>query len=94
MREPHTNNETWDLYVYAYTVLLRFGGGEASMAWVPDWARPPKNAPQKITREDALEAVQNEADPGPAKTVRIGRQQGRSGSAGKARRKVRSVRSS
>ena len=94
VREPHTNNETWDLYVYAYTVLLRFGGGEASMAWVPDWARPPKNAPQKITREDALEAVQNEADPGPAKTVRIGRQQGRSGSAGKARRKVRSVRSS
>ncbi len=51
-REPHRNNETWDLYVYAYTVVLRFGGGDASFSWVPDWARPPRGGPVKLEKPE------------------------------------------
>lgn len=47
-RDPHRANETWDLYIYAYVVVVRFGGSDASLSWVPAWARPPKGAPKSI----------------------------------------------
>ena len=50
-REPHRNNETWDLYVYAYTVVLIFGGGDANFGWVPVWAQPPRGAPVRLAGE-------------------------------------------
>lgn len=48
-REPHRANETWDLYIQSCAVLARFGGNDASMAWVPEWARPPRDAPRALT---------------------------------------------
>lgn len=50
-REPHRANETWDLYIQACAVVTRFGGNDASFAWVPEWARPPKDAPRKMMPE-------------------------------------------
>lgn len=47
-RDAHVANETWDLYLYAYTAVLRFGGSDASLSWVPDWARPPRDAPKVL----------------------------------------------
>ncbi|MCT2398517.1 phage terminase large subunit family protein [Novosphingobium mangrovi (ex Huang et al. 2023)] len=47
-REPHTANETMDTYVMAYTAVLRFGASDASLGWVPEWARPPRGAPAKL----------------------------------------------
>jgi len=63
VREPHRNNETWDLYIYAYTVILRFGGGDANLSWVPDWARPPRGGPARLessepSAADAEKAVE------------------------------------
>jgi phage terminase large subunit GpA-like protein len=97
LREPHAANETWDLYIYAYTVVLRFGGNDASLAWVPAWARPPRGGPKRIERDSASELPANEgrdpvqAPPDPAPVSRIGRNSPmRSG--GKPRRGIRSVR--
>lgn len=42
VRPQGAANETWDLYIMALTVLLRFGGGDHSLDWVPAWARPPR----------------------------------------------------
>ncbi len=93
VRPDHTANETTDLYNMAYTAILRFGDRDASLAWVPDWARPPKGGLKKITRDEALEGVQNEGQPAPAKVQRIGRQ-GVSGKApSRSRIRVRSHRS-
>ena len=47
-REPHRANETWDLYIQSCAVITRFGGTDASLAWVPEWARPPKDAPRVL----------------------------------------------
>lgn len=41
-RPPNTPNETLDTYVMARTALLRFGGHDHSLDWVPAWARPPR----------------------------------------------------
>lgn len=43
VRPPNTPNETLDLYVMARTALIRFGGGDHSLSWVPSWARPPRS---------------------------------------------------
>lgn len=56
VRDPHRANETWDLYVYAYTVLLRLGGGDASLAWVPEWARPPRGRPRTLPAPERMPA--------------------------------------
>jgi phage terminase large subunit GpA-like protein len=48
VRDPHKANETWDLYVYALAVLLRFGGMDGTLAWVPEWARPPRGGPKAL----------------------------------------------
>lgn len=93
VREPHRNNETWDLYVYAYTVVLRFGGGDASFAWVPDWARPPRGGPAALAApvvsiEQAVTAAAE--PPAAARITRAG--PARKGGA-KSRRTVRQVRS-
>lgn len=78
VRPPHTANETMDLYVMAYTVVLRFGGGDASLSWVPAWARPPRGGPVRLTQPDpqtvAAAAASAEAPPPePAPVQRIGR---------------------
>jgi len=91
VREPHRNNETWDLYVYAYTVVLRFGGGDATLAWVPDWARPPRGGPVRLDREQ-VEGADEAGEPDATKVVRIGRQGSGAGGANRAKRRVRSVR--
>jgi phage terminase large subunit GpA-like protein len=98
-REPHRNNETWDLYIYAYTVVLRFGGTDATLSWVPDWARPPKGGPVKLSAT-AIEMVRDEAgelvsDDGQtaAPVLRIGQQATARGGVKKPRRGIRSVRS-
>lgn len=96
-REPHRNNETWDLYVYAYTVILRFGGGDASFAWVPDWALPPRGGPVKLEsaaiEQPVGEEASGEPDPEPSPVVRIGRQASARNGGQKPRRGIRSVRS-
>ncbi len=56
-RPSRTANETWDLYVMALTVLLRFGGGDHSLDWVPAWARPPKLLPTPASLAKAAEAA-------------------------------------
>lgn len=56
VREPHRANETWDLYVMAYTALLRFGSTDASLSWVPPWARPPKGGPKKLESPENISA--------------------------------------
>lgn len=65
-RDSHTANETWDLYIYAYTVIVRFGGSDASLSWVPDWARPPKSAPRELPAPVMAPAEGGE-DAGPLK---------------------------
>lgn len=60
VRREHSDNETFDLYVYAYTVVLRFGGGDASLSWVPTWARPPKGAPLPAAPLQRLPAADEE----------------------------------
>lgn len=57
-REPHRANETWDLYIQACVVVTRFGGNDASFAWVPEWARPPKDAPRKLMPEPQPDPVE------------------------------------
>jgi phage terminase large subunit GpA-like protein len=93
VREPHRNNETWDLYVYAYTVVLRFGGSDATLAWVPEWARPPRGGPVKLKAPPAAPGPADEPEPEPAPVARITspRSSGRGGA--KRRRTVRQVRS-
>lgn len=93
VREPHRDNETWDLYVYAYTVVLRFGGGDASLAWVPDWARPPRGGPARLAVSGATTGAQEPSTPEPAPVVRIGHEPAHRKSATRPRRSVRMVRS-
>jgi len=57
VRPPKTANETWDLYVMSLTVLLRFGGGDHSMDWVPAWARPPKVVADPSSQEGTAAAA-------------------------------------
>ena len=74
VRPPHTANETMDLYVMAFTAVLRFGGSDASLAWVPAWARPPRGGPARLQVKDPNPVrAQDEAQAEPGKAVRIGR---------------------
>lgn len=75
-RDPHRANETWDLYLYAYTVVLRLGGGDASLSWVPEWARPPKGAPRKLPKPapDAVTPAENESVREPVAAARASHQ--------------------
>ncbi|MEO5586074.1 MAG: terminase gpA endonuclease subunit [Novosphingobium sp.] len=98
MREPHRNNETWDLYVYAYTVVLRFGERDASLAWVPEWARPPRGGPASLEKRP-IEPARNEAGdvindeyPEASSVVRIGKPVAPRRGGQKPRRGIRSVR--
>lgn len=59
VRPQGVPNETLDLYVIARTVLLRFGGHDHSLGWVPGWARPPKDLaakPEDQRRRESDEA--------------------------------------
>ncbi len=87
-RPQHTANETWDLYVMAYTVVVRFGGSDASLSWVPEWAKPPKDAPAKLERQEGAA----EAEPVAAKVVSVQRPSAAGRPATPRRRGVRSVR--
>jgi len=60
-RPPNTPNETLDLYVIARTALLRFGGDDHSLDWVPAWARPTRRAPRQSTAVKATAAAMKEA---------------------------------
>lgn len=72
-RDSHTANETWDLYLYAYTVVVRFGGSDASLSWVPDWARPPKSAPKELAPPPAAPRDgEPDASPDSAPVHRVG----------------------
>lgn len=96
VREPHQANETWDLYVYAYTVILRMGGGDASMAWVPEWARPPKGAPAPMVVEPTMRDVESgaaEAAADAAPVVQAGGEQRTVVQGQRPRRGVRVIRS-
>ncbi|MBA3053642.1 MAG: hypothetical protein FP826_01600, partial [Sphingomonadales bacterium] len=102
VRPQHTANETMDLYVMAYTVVLRFGGSDASLGWVPAWARPPRGGPERLAPRAAaaarrVPAAGHEAPPETSPGVRIGRQAtpGQGGRIGvkNGRRGIRSVRS-
>lgn len=64
-RPDHRANETLDLYVYAFTVVLRFADGDASMAWVPEWARPPRGAPRKLPAPVQAPAEERDDDTPP-----------------------------
>ena len=57
VRPQGSANETWDLYIMALAVLLRFGGGDHSLDWVPGWARPPRAAPAPSANAVAAEAA-------------------------------------
>jgi len=86
IRESHVANETGDLYVYAYTVVVRFGGSDSSLSWVPEWARPPKGAPRPAaplvtapSEEPAAEEPAPAARPEPARPGVVRRQSPRRG---------------
>jgi phage terminase large subunit GpA-like protein len=93
VREPHRANETWDLYVISYTVVLRFGGNDSSFAWVPEWARPPKEAPRRLeTAEQAMD--EPEVQPSAAAARPVVSRAATASRRGKPRRGVRVVRGS
>jgi phage terminase large subunit GpA-like protein len=69
-RDSHVANETWDLYIYAYTAIVRFGGNDASLAWVPDWARPPRDAPKALRKAEAA-GEEAALDPAQRSTTRV-----------------------
>lgn len=89
VRPPNTPNETTDLYNMAYTAVLRFGDRDASLGWVPDWARPPKGGPVKL--EASAEAALEEPETGQTRTVRIGRGASASTGRNRSRRRGRTV---
>lgn len=97
-RPPHTANETLDLYVMAYTVVLRFGGSDASLSWVPAWARPPRGGPVKLSEPDPerelaqrrREDADPPADPAPVARPRTRQRTGQAPP--RRRKKVRAVR--
>ncbi len=66
-RDRHAANETLDLYVMAYTAVLRFGGQDGSMSWVPSWARPPRGGPAALE----VPASVDQPDPGVAPVVKF-----------------------
>lgn len=54
VRPPNTANESWDLEVYNNVCLLRLGGNDTGLSWVPEWARPlakPPTQPPTSTEE-------------------------------------------
>lgn len=71
LRDPHRANETWDLYVYACVVLLRFGGNDASFNWVPEWARPPRGGPVRLEPSQTDSQFDTNVEAEPAKVVEI-----------------------
>lgn len=73
VRPPHTANETMDLYIVAFTALLRFGGQDGSLSWVPPWARPPRGAPAKIDRPDPNPVPRDDGDQGRESSPRLER---------------------
>lgn len=66
-RPPNTPNETLDLYVIARTALLRFGGDDHSLDWVPAWARPTRRAPRRAPGAEAAAESAKEARSSPPK---------------------------
>jgi phage terminase large subunit GpA-like protein len=64
-RPPNTPNETLDLYTMARTVLLRLGGVDHSLNWVPSWARPPRTRPAPAESTEAAEDAMREAQDRP-----------------------------
>lgn len=63
-------NELTDLYVYAYTVIVRLAGQRVDLGWVPDWAKAPVPAglaPAKTVRRKKDMKVGAVAAPAPAK---------------------------
>lgn len=67
-RPKDTKNETLDLYVMARSALIRFGGHDHSLSWVPSWARPPRLRPLPrpevgVAEEQALAALARETAP-------------------------------
>ncbi|RDV06417.1 hypothetical protein DXH95_03040 [Sphingorhabdus pulchriflava] len=87
-RPQHTANETWDLYIYAYVAIVRFGGSDASLSWVPEWARPPRDAPAKIDPP----AISSQPVSDAPKVVSVQRPSAPPRAATPRRRGVRSVR--
>lgn len=90
-REEHRANESWDLYIQACAVITRFGGRDASLSWVPDWARPPRDAPKVLPKLAAAADGPEGAEPDPAPVQRAG---ARAPRRPQRRRGVRSVRAS
>ncbi|AKM09868.1 terminase gpA endonuclease subunit [Croceicoccus naphthovorans] len=92
IRDPHDANETWDLMIYARAVLLRFGGDDSALAWVPAWARPPRGGPAKLeTGPPDRDPVDN-FDPTASPVVKIEKAQKTGGSRPRQRRGIRTRR--
>lgn len=92
VRDQHSANETWDLYVMAYTAILRFGESDASLSWVPAWARPPRGALRQAASLPVSVVNDDEPDPEPARVQQVQRP-GTRQIARPMRRQVRMVRS-
>lgn len=92
VRDPHDANETWDLMIYARTVLLRFGGDDSALGWVPDWARPPRGAPARIDRPPPDSTNVDGPEPQPSSVVQMHKSQKTGRSAPRPRRSIRSRR--
>lgn len=83
VRDSHVANETWDLYIMAYTAVLRFGGTDPMLSWVPAWARPPRGAPapaepiaktEDVAADDSAQpVVKMQAPSAAARMARAGR---------------------
>lgn len=89
VRPPHTPNETWDLYIYARAVLLRFGGNDGSLAWVPAWARAPRGAPESLPEPPEPEKVKAAEEPAKQPVVKLQKAVKTGRSAPKRRRSIR-----
>lgn len=88
-RDRHVANETGDLYIMAYTAVLRFGAQDGSLSWVPGWARPPRGAPAKLEAPVVVDDGQLD----PAQVVKSTARSGqRSVPSNRGRRGVRVVR--
>ncbi|MBS7669346.1 terminase gpA endonuclease subunit [Croceicoccus gelatinilyticus] len=92
VRDPHDANETWDLMIYARTVLLRFGGDDSALGWVPEWARPPRGAPAKLERAPIDTKKTSDAEPEPSPVVQIAKPQKSARMRTRPRRTIRSRR--
>ncbi len=92
VRPEHTANETWDLYVYAYTALLRFGGNDSSLSWVPAWAKPPRGAPKKLPEPEQEPPSEEKNQPDNQAVQKIERPRKTVSSTRKPRRGIRTRR--